>query len=98
LLYSDRANFPEGVERARKQPNLSLLAVDGAVLGTINRDWHSEEKKDHPLNSLAAQAGDMKPRTDAPPDRCKFLLGDFAALGEFLARQLSQRDGAGHAA
>lgn len=97
LLYSDRANFSKAVERARKQPNLSLLAADGAVLGTIDHDWHSEEKKDHPLHGLAAQAGEMKARSASPPERCKFLLGDFAALGEFLARQLSQGDGASNA-
>ncbi len=94
LLYSDRANFPGAVERGRRQPNLSLLATDGAVLGTTNRDWHSEEKKDHPLHGLAVQTGDIGPRSSAPADRCKFLLGDFAALGEFLAQQLSQTDGA----
>ena len=92
LLYGDRAGFPHAVESAGKQPNLSLLAADGAVLGTINRDWHSEEKKDHPMHGLAAQVGDMKPRSMAPAGQCKFLLGDFTALGEFLAQQLSQSD------
>lgn len=93
LLYSDRANFSKAIERARKQPNLSLLAADGAVLGTIDHDWHSEEKKDHPWHGLAAQAGEMKERSGSPADRCKFLLGDFATLGKFLAWQLSQGDG-----
>ena len=31
-------------------------------------------------------------RTKAPADQCKWLLGDFAALGRFLAQQLSNRD------
>ena len=72
--------------------NLSLLAADGAVLGTIDRDWRSDERVEHPLHGLAAQAVELKGRTEAPSDRCKFLLGDFKSFGEFLARQLAQRE------
>lgn len=89
LLFSDRAKSPKAVEKARTQPNLSLLAVDGAILGAIERDWRSDEKSDHPQHGLAAQVGEMKHRTEAAADRCKFLLGDFKAFGEFLARQLA---------
>jgi SIR2-like protein len=89
LLNGDRAKADDAVKRG--QANLSLLAVDGAVLGTIDRDWRSDERAEHPLHGLAAQAGEMKGRTQAPSERCKFLLGDFRSFGEFLARQLAQR-------
>jgi len=92
LLYGDRANSPEGVRKARKHSNLSLLAADGAVLGTVERDWRSDEKKDHPLHGIAVKTGEMGSRTNAPAERCKFLLGDFLSFGEFLARQLSHRE------
>lgn len=92
LLFGDRAKAPEAVERARKQPNFSLLAADGAVLGTIERDWRSNEKTDHPLHGLAAKSGKMKYRSDTPDTLCKFLLGDFGALGEFLACQLAMQE------
>jgi hypothetical protein len=78
---------------ARKHPNLILLSTDGAVLGTIERDWHSEAKLEHPLHGLAARVGSLKPRSSAPETQCKFILGDFASLGEFLAHQLSPQDG-----
>jgi len=90
MLFGDRAKSLEAVASARKQPNLSLLAADGAILGTIERDWRSDEKQEHPQHGLAAQCGEMKPRSDAPADRCKFLLGDFNVFSEFLARQLAQ--------
>lgn len=92
LLFGDRAKSPDAIAGARKQPNLSLLAADGAILGTIERDWQSGEKLDHPHHALAAQAGEMKNRSDAPEGRCKFLLGDFKSFGEFLSRQLVQHE------
>lgn len=92
LLFGDRSSAPEAVLRAGKNPNLSLLAVDGAVLGTVERDWRSDEKSEHPLHGLAVKTGDMKNRSDAPESRCKFLLGDFKSFGDFLAQQLSMSD------
>ena len=90
LIFGDRATSPEGVSKARKQPNLSLLAADGAVLGSVERDWRPDEKSDHPLHGTAVKAGDMPGRTTAPVGQPKFLLGDFKMLGDFLARQLSE--------
>jgi len=93
LIFGDRASASEAVQRASKMPNLSLLAADGAVLGTIERDWRSDEKTEHPMHGLAVKNGDMKPRSNAPETQCKFLLGDFKAFGEFLAQQLAMPDG-----
>lgn len=92
LLFGDRAKSPDAIVGARKQPNLSLLAADGAILGTIERDWRSDEKLEHPQHALAVRDGEMKNRSDAPEDRCKFLLGDFKSFGGFLTRQLAQRE------
>ena len=90
LLFGELATSKEGVSKARRHPNLSLLGVDGAVIGSIDRHWHSDEKTDDPLHGLAVRKGDIPGRTSSAPERCKFLLGDFAAFGEFLARQLAQ--------
>ncbi len=92
LIFGDRAKSPEGVKKARKHPNLSLLAADGAVLGSVELDWRSDDKPDHPLHGLAVKAGEMLDRTTAPTERCKFLLGDFRSFSDFLARQLTQRE------
>ncbi len=92
LIFGDRATSPIGVKEALKHPNLSFLAADGAVIGLVERDWRSDEKPDHPLHGLAVKTGKMAGRTTAPAERCKFLLGDFASFGDFLARQLAQRE------
>jgi len=92
LLYGDRSAYPEAMSRARKHPNLSLLAADGAVLNTIERDWRVGAKEEHPWHGIAAKVGEMKSRTTAPADRCKFLLGDFKSMGLFLAQHLSSSE------
>jgi hypothetical protein len=95
LLYGDRASYPEAVSRARKQSNLSLLAVDGAVLNTLESDWHSIKKDDHIQHGLAVETGDMQGRTNSPPDRSKFMLGDFKTFGLFLAQHLARNEETG---
>lgn len=92
MLHGDRSAYPEAISRARRHPNLSLLAADGAVLNTIERDWRVGAKEEHPWHGIAAQVGEMKNRTAAPADRCKFLLGDFKSMGLFLAQHLSSSE------
>lgn len=84
LLHSKKSDYPTAIEKAKNRPNLSLLARDGAVLGTSERDWHNEERTGDPLNGLSVR----KPTTG----NCEFVLGDFRKLGEFLATQLSRSD------
>lgn len=92
LLFGPRSNYPDVLAKARMHPNLSLLAADGAVLGTIERDWRQDEQTGHPLHEVAVTKkipdGGAAPSTP----NCEFLLGDFQAFGEFMARQLSRFD------
>jgi len=75
---------------ASRHPNLSLLAEDGAVLGTLDRDWHNNDGSAHPLHGLSAR---FEPAaTEGQTARNTFLLGDFKKLGEFLAYQLNRSD------
>ena len=84
LLHSKKADYPIAVEKAKRHQNLSLLARDGAVLGTFEKDWHGEERGGDALNGLSVR----KPATG----NCEFVLGDFRKLGEFLATQLPRAD------
>jgi hypothetical protein len=95
LLYEPRANYKDALAKAQMHPNLSLLASDGAVLGTINRDWHADVQTGHPLHEISVKG----PSDGADgPRNCQFLLGDFKRLGMFLAQQLSRSaDDAGEA-
>ncbi len=92
MIFNDRQKSPKGVELAKKHANLTLLAADGAVVGTTDRAWDTIVKVDTPAYPIAVATDLPKWRTTAPADRCKWLLGDFAALGQLLAHQLSSRD------
>ena len=100
MVFNDRASAPKAVELAKRHANLTLLATDGAVIGTVERDWHTVIRDDNPAYQVTVAKDLVNGRTSAPADRCKWLLGDFAALGHFLSHQLFTRDieqGAGDA-
>lgn len=90
LLYGDRSVYANALEKARIHPNLSLLAADGAVLGTVERDWRADEQIGHPLHEVSVASSGAEEGDSAR--NCQFLLGDFKRFGDFLARQLSRVD------
>ncbi len=92
MTFNDRLNAPKAVVLAKRHANLTLLAADGGVIGTVERNWDSVPKNTNPAYSIAVGTDLPASRTKAPPKQCKWLLGDFAALGQFLAYQLSSRD------
>jgi hypothetical protein len=92
MIFNDRSNAPKAVELAKRHANLTLLATDGGIIGTVERNWHSIIKDKNSAYSIAVGTDLPISRTKAPLTQCKWLLGDFAALGEFLAYQLSSRD------
>lgn len=92
LLFGPRSNYSNILAKAHMHPNLSLLASDGAVLGTIERNWRADENTGHPLHELAVTKKDSGSVTGASASNCEFLLGDFKVFGDFLARQLSRFD------
>jgi hypothetical protein len=92
MIFNDRSNAPKAIELAKRHANLTLLSADGGVVGTVERNWHSVIKDTNPAYSIAVGTELPGLRTKAPVTQCKWLLGDFAALGEFLAHQLSSRD------
>jgi hypothetical protein len=92
MVFNDRADVPKAVELAKRHANLTLLAADGAVIGTLDRDWHCDVKDGNPAYPIAVAKDLPTCRTKAPGDRSKWLLGDFSAFGRFLAHQLSSRD------
>ena len=73
-------------------PNLSLLASDGAVLGTIERDWRSDANAEHVMHGLSVTKKEPPVSGDTTPINCEFQLGDFKHFGNFLEQQLSRFD------
>jgi hypothetical protein len=92
MIFGDLAKSPKAKELAKRHANLTLLAADGGVIGTVERNWGSEVKATNPAYAIAVAVTVPTGRSTAPPDQCKWLLGDFAVFGQFLAQQLSSRD------
>jgi len=92
MIFNDRGNAPLAVELAKRHANLTLLAADGGIIGTVDREWSTDVKEQDPAHSVAVATDLPDWRTKAPKDRCKWLLGDFKAFGSFLAYQLSSRN------
>jgi len=90
LLFGKRSSYPEALLQAGKRANLSVLAADGAVLGTVEQDWRADDLADHPLHEVAVRSPVVE--EDKPPGNCQFTLGDFKSFGAFLAQQLKRSD------
>lgn len=92
MIFNDRSDAPKAVALAKRYANLTVLAADGGVLGTVDRDWDSAVRDTNPAFPIAVGKDLPSSRSKAPADRNKWLLGDFASFGKFLAHQLSTRD------
>jgi SIR2-like domain len=92
MIFNDRVHALKAVNLAKRHANFTLLAADGGVVGTVERSWASVLKESNPAYPIAVGTDLPEWRTKAPAKQCKWLLGDFAAFGRFLAHQLSSRD------
>jgi hypothetical protein len=92
LLFGNRSNYADALDKARKHQNLSLLATDGAVLGKIGRDWRSDANPEHVMHGLSVIKKEPTEGDDTTPSNCEFLLGNFKHFGDFLGQQLSRFD------
>ncbi|MDH2918854.1 MAG: SIR2 family protein [Sideroxydans sp.] len=90
LLFGERSSYADALDKARMHPNLSLLAADGAVLGTVERDWRADEQTSHALHGISVTKKTAADKTEAVSNNCEFMLGDFKNFGNFLAQQLSR--------
>jgi hypothetical protein len=93
MIWNDRQDAPKAIELAKRHANLSVLAADGGIIGTVDRAWDSDaQQQGHAANQIAIGRNPPAGRTNAPKGQSVWLLGDFAKLGELLAYQLSSRD------
>lgn len=85
LLFDRLGQYSKAIALAKERSNLTLLAMDGAVIG-IRRDAWVERPAD--MTDTFSNRwvtwidGDMK--GDKPTKRAQLLLGDFKAFGDFL--------------
>jgi hypothetical protein len=92
MIFNDRSDAPKAVQLAKRHANLTLLAADGAVIGTVEQIWDTEVKDTNPAYPIAIGKDVVASRSKAAADQNKWLLGDFGAFGRFLAQQLSSRN------
>ena len=92
MIFNDRGSAPKAIALAKRHANLTVLAADGGVVGTVDRAWDSLTKDSNPAYAIAVGKHLSAGRTSAPAEQCKWLLGDFAAFGQLLAHQLASRD------
>ncbi len=92
LVYGVRSGYADALTKARMHPNLSVLASDGAVLGTVERDWRADEQTGHPMHGVSVIKKELTPGDPVASKNCEFLLGDFKHFGDFLAQQLFRSD------
>jgi hypothetical protein len=94
LLYGnkDLPAYAEARACAMTQPNLQVLAGDGAIVSTIEGHWSTETQDAHPLREFIVQ--DPTPQEGpslngwpVTPESHRLLLGDFAHFGRFLLHQ-----------
>ena len=44
MIFNDRSDAPKAVALAKRYANLTVLAADGGVIGTVDRNWDSQVK------------------------------------------------------
>lgn len=92
MLFNDRSSAPKAAALAKRHANLTVLAADGGIVGTVDRPWASAIRDNNPAFPIAVGMDVFQGRSSAPAEQCKWLLGDFAAFGQLLAHQLASRD------
>jgi hypothetical protein len=92
LIFGDLSSVPDAIKLAKRHANLTVMAADGGVIGTVERPWCCDDKDSNPSYSIAVTKQPLPGRSAAPDGQCKWLLGDFAVFGALLASQLSNRD------
>lgn len=88
LLFGKLSEYPAAVALATARANLSLLALDGAVVSTRKARWPEKNKE-----AVSDVGAGVRWRASDPANEkgvliAEFTLGDFAVLGNFL-RDLS---------
>lgn len=82
LLYGNLADYPEAAKLATTAGNLSLMARDGAIIGTRSGSWDNRDPGD--IVNWAGAVELASGAAESAPKVATFHLGDFARLGRFL--------------
>ena len=84
LLYGKLSDYPAAVTLAAARANLSLLALDGAVVSTREARWPEKNKEAVSEVGAGVRWRPSDPANDTGSRIAEFTLGDFDVLGQFL--------------
>lgn len=83
LMYGPLSQYSSAVSIAKERGNLSLIAKNGAVIGTKESPWRESEEK--PESNLPEGAVEWAKGADEKDTwKATFRLGDFLCFGAFL--------------
>jgi hypothetical protein len=91
LLYGKLEKYPYAIKLSSTHPNLSLLAQDEAVIGTIRAPWISQKEEDI---THIPYAVDWIKTTGKKSDgnmQSQFELGNFLNFGAFLRAMIGEQ-------
>ncbi len=83
LLFGVLNGYPGAAKAAANRPNLSLLAEDGGVIGTLAGTWLPVQSGGRSTDTVCIEwsNADEDEGSEMPP---RLRLGNFGCLGEFL--------------
>jgi hypothetical protein len=90
LQYANLAEYPNARKLALENANLSVLARDSAVIRRQEAKWIAHPATDLPAIKCAFQpidengADKTAMEESDQPHLCRFTIGDFKSLGQFL--------------
>lgn len=91
LLHGNLGSYPHAIKLSSTHPNLSLLALDEAVIGTNRASWIERKEEDtRAIPNTVEWIGQVG--TEKQSDmRAQFKLGDFVNFGEFLKEMIGEQ-------
>lgn len=90
LLYGELENYSQAIKLSSTNPNLSLLALDEAIIGTKRASWIEQKEEDTIIIPHAVEWIDKIHPEGGLNKKAQFKLGDFANFGAFLTEMIGE--------
>lgn len=91
LLYGNLESYQHAIKLSLTHPNISLLASDEAVIGTMRAPWEERNEEDIAKIPYAVEWINKEGERDSKIMQARFMLGDFANFGDFLAKMIGEQ-------
>jgi hypothetical protein len=92
LLHGNLGSYPHAIKLSSTHQNLSLLALDEAVIGTNRASWIERKEEDTIAMPNTVEWIGKDGKESDPKMRAQFKLGDFLNFGEFLKEMIGEQN------